>query len=159
MSIDAETRDQGLAAQRAYLARVGVPQIPAWRYEQEGGRAWTRWARCGQHNADAPDPELFFALFADSTDTYAAQAYCRECPVREVCDETATRAGWSGVWGGIYRDGHGRRSPLCTSIGCMSYRLPGRDMCTGCSRRAANAAEADVPAAVVTGPVREVVPV
>jgi hypothetical protein len=100
----------------------------------DGG--WQRYARCGGWNPDAPDPEIFHALDADSDATYLAQTFCDDCPVRRYCDAWADEVGEVGVWGGIYRDAHRRVAPLCGTLGCLRYRQPGRDLCRACQRTA-----------------------
>lgn len=130
MSIAAETRDHDGAVQRHVLSLTGVDQYPTSDPRLADAR-WTRYARCGQGNEGA-DPELFFAVEADSQSTYAARDICIRCPVREWCDAAATEERRPGVWGGIYRDNHGNLAPLCKTFGCMRYQRLGKPYCRAC---------------------------
>lgn len=134
MTIAASEREEGAATLRRWLDMTGESQIhlpPADVFE--GG--WVTKARCGQWNDDAPDPEVFFGISADDPLTYVAQSYCLSCPVRRYCDERATRAGFSGMWGGIFRLEDGRFALLCGTPGCFRFRSSRGARCSRCLSR------------------------
>jgi hypothetical protein len=141
VSIPTELRDRSLAVLQRHYEWTGRAQIHIEAEDVARG-AWVRAARCGQQNPDAPDPELFFALKADDPATYAAQAFCADCPVRRLCGQAADANGWSGVWGGVYRGDHRLVAPLCSTPGCLRYRAVGRARCDECRKDADAAREA-----------------
>jgi WhiB family redox-sensing transcriptional regulator len=49
--------------------------------------------------ADHPDPELFHPT--DDESLAAAQAFCADCPVRELCLDLGRARDEFGVWGGV----------------------------------------------------------
>lgn len=49
--------------------------------------------------ADHPDPDLFHPT--DEATLAAAQAFCADCPVRELCLDLGLRRDEYGVWGGV----------------------------------------------------------
>lgn len=131
MSIPTDHPRHSANVLRAWFDTIGVSQIQLDPDAQED-RAWVRYARCGEWQPDAPDPETFFPIEGDSDATYQAQAYCLQCPVRRLCDETATRYGFQGVWGGIYRTRDHMGSALCEVPGCMRYRVRSHPRCRRC---------------------------
>lgn len=152
MSITPAVRRHSADTLRRWYDGTGVPQLQLHEDDANGG--WKRHARCGQWNPDAPDPELFFPLRADSEDTYAAQSFCAQCPVRRYCDREATWHGRAGVWGGIFRDDRRQVAALCITPGCLRYREPSKRLCRGCATdQAGNVAD---PALAVSADVEEV---
>jgi hypothetical protein len=134
MSILTPGQDLRYQAQRRAYALGGPVQVRDWELPAGDG-AWTLLARCGQQQPGAPDPDMFFPLKSDSAETYQAQAYCAQCPVRDLCDQAATKNRWVGVWGGILRDDRGNPVPLCKEPGCLRYRAVGAARCGPCGTR------------------------
>lgn len=124
MSIPTALRNRTLDVLSRHYSLHGAPQM---RIDPSAARrgAWVRYARCGQWQPDAPDPEIFYRTHADDPGTYAAQEYCADCPVRLYCQDTADKAGLVGVWGGVYRDDHRQVAIMCSHPGCLRYRAPG----------------------------------
>lgn len=155
MSIPNEVRQRSAAQLRRWYDLTGAEQLTL----PHDGAGWRRHARCGPHNPNAPDPELFFPLSADSAQTYEAQAYCALCPVRRYCDADtpASRQGY-GVRGGIYRDERGQPAALCVHPRCLNYRAAGWAYCGGhIAERAAERAARTAERAAADGAGREVV--
>lgn len=145
MSITDEERQGSADTLRRYFALFGREQIHLADADRaEGG--WKRYARCGEWNDDAPDPEVFYPVDADSEQTYTAQGYCLDCPVRVYCDQRATTRGEEGVWGGIYRNQNKRYAVLCSTLGCLRYRAPGKKLCRACQAAAVAKTPGDAPA-------------
>lgn len=134
MTVSAEHREHAEATLRRWFQMTGVSQIHL-APEDAADRGWVMYARCGQHQEAAPDPELFFPMDADSDQTYLAQKFCLVCPVREYCDADATRNRYVGVFAGIYRDNYRRAAPLCVTPLCLNYRHSGSQMCRKCQAR------------------------
>jgi len=131
MTISAETRIHAERTITAWLDLNGVPPLDLAPADlAEGG--WKRHARCGQHRADAPSPELFFPASADSPETYLAQTLCGQCPVRKWCAREGAAGKLPGVWAGVFRDDKGRPAALCTTRGCRRYRKTGQPECRQC---------------------------
>ncbi len=149
-----ERREDDARVLLRWLGLAGPPQRHSWDYP-EGDRSWTREARCGSWNEDAPDPETFYPLSPDSVETYRAQLICRECPVRELCFADGQRTKAPGIWGGVYRSDRGELALLCATAGCLRYRTGRLVWCGACIR--ARHPEPDPAPAVVEDRVREVV--
>jgi hypothetical protein len=112
-------------------------ELRRW-YDRNGVEdGWVAWAACGMYQPDPLYPETFFSIDADDPSTYRAQAKCRACPVREICDDVGTSNDYPGVWGGIWRANNGLTGLLCTTPGCLHYQRTGtnsvpRKHCTAC---------------------------
>jgi hypothetical protein len=176
MIVTQAQRERAQEELRRFYALHGVPQVRADLLGADADRVgWASLARCGQWRDDAPDPELFFAIEGDTAETYRAQAYCLDCPVRDLCDADATENRRPGVWGGVYREVSGYAALLCTTPLCFNYRRRSErhayDLCRACQTRldAARARQAEqvievrmtADADQVTGQIRtrEVMPV
>lgn len=127
MSIPTRRGESEADAVRRFLALHGVPQLRLPERDIEQGR-WRHYAAC----RTGCDPELFFAVSADSQATYAARGICQGCPVRALCDAEATAIGAPGLWGGIWRNDSGWHAPLCESPLCLRYAKTGKAKCSAC---------------------------
>jgi hypothetical protein len=157
MSITADDRQRTVDVLTRHYDATGQAQM--WiDPDAVADRAWVRYARCGQWNTDAPDPEWFFALRADDPDTYRAQQYCADCPVRRYCWVDSTHVKSYGVRGGVYRNDHGLVTPLCSTIGCLRYRAGGKLFCSRCYDERKAASTAGTAAPDVAAPELEQVP-